>query len=180
MKSIILSDELELVAPDLNYVKDLHALITQEKERLSEWLPWAHNYGTVENSIAYTELTLRNFEEKKSFGFTILFKNKPVGKIGTHTIDYTNKRTTIGYWLSKETEGKGVMTQCVKGLLQFCFTELNLNRVEVLCATENIRSNRIAQKLNFELEGIFKQYELLPRGFVDVNYYALLKENWKK
>lgn len=33
MKSIILSDELELVAPDLKYVKDLHALITQEKER---------------------------------------------------------------------------------------------------------------------------------------------------
>ncbi|MCX6182034.1 MAG: GNAT family protein [Bacteroidetes bacterium] len=178
--NIYVSDTLQLVFPDIKYAEELHEIITNENERLREWLPWAYNYGSVEKAVFYTELTIRNFIEKKSFGFTILYLGKAVGLVGTHSIDYANKRTTIGYWLSIDVEGKGVMTECVKALLDFCFDELKLNRVEIVCATENLRSNRIAQKLNFQKEGLFKQYELHERGFEDVNYYAVLKENWKK
>ena len=175
MNNIKVSENIELAIPDIKYAKEIHSIIIKENERLCEWLPWAYNYGSIENSIAFTELTKKNFEDKKSFGFTILYKGKPVGKMGTHNIDYANKRTTIGYWLSKEAEGKGIMTQCVKALTDYCFNELQLNRVEIVCARENERSNRIPQKLGFQLEGVFKKYELLPTGYVDVNYYALLK-----
>ena len=68
---------------------------------------------------------------------------------------------------------------CIEGI-DFCFEELNLHRVEILCATNNHKSNRIPQKLGFQLEGVFKKYELLPTGYVDVNYYAMLMENWVK
>lgn len=180
MNDIYVSEEIQLVPPNILYAEELYAIIIRENERLCEWLPWAHNYGSLEQSIAYTEQTKKNFEDKKGFGFTVIYKGKPVGKMGTHYIDYSNKRTTLGYWLSEQAEGKGVMTSCVKSLIDFCFEELNLNRVEILCATSNHKSNRIPQKLGFQLEGVFKKYELLPTGYVDVNYYALLKENWVK
>lgn len=178
--TITVSEEIQLVAPDAQYAEELHAIIIRENERLCEWLPWAHNYGSLEQSIAHTEQTKRNFEDKKGFGFTVIYNGKPVGKMGTHFIDYANKRSTLGYWLSEQTEGKGVITACVKSVINFCFEDLNLHRVEILCAIGNHKSNRIPQKLGFQLEGVFKKYELLPTGYVDVNYYALLKENWVK
>jgi ribosomal-protein-serine acetyltransferase len=180
MQSIIVTEEIQLVPPNAIYAEELHSIIIRENERLCEWLPWAHNYGSLEKSIAFTEQSKKNFDEKKGFGFTVIYKGKAIGIMGTHSIDYANKRTTIGYWLSEQAEGRGVMTACVRSLIEFCFEELELNRVEILCGTKNHKSNRIPQKLGFQLEGIFKKYELLATGYVDVNYYAMLKENWKK
>ncbi|MFM7021453.1 MAG: GNAT family N-acetyltransferase [Flavobacteriales bacterium] len=177
--NIKISQHIELVAPDAKYVEEFHALIVAEKERLSEWLPWARNYGSIENGYAFEELCRVSFEEKKSFGFTILYNGKAVGKIGTHSVNYVNRRTSIGYWLSETVEGKGVMTQCVKAMVDFCFGELQLNRIEICCAVENEKSNKIPKRLGFTHEGILQQYELLPKGYVDSNIYSMLKKDWK-
>ncbi len=126
MNTIEVSQDIQLAPPNVKYAEELHAIIISENKRLCEWLPWAYNYGSIEKSIAFTEQTKTNFEEKKGFGFTVIYNGKPVGIMGTHFIDYANKRSTLGYWLSEQAEGKGVMTVCVKSLINFCFEELIL------------------------------------------------------
>ena len=180
MKNIIIENEIELALPSLNYVQDLHEVIINEKARLSKWLPWAIAYDKLEDSRMYSELTMKNFESKKSFGFTILVSGKAVGVMGTHNVDYTNQRTTIGYWISQDYEGKGIVSKGVNALLQFCFEDLNLNKVEIWCALDNMRSNNIPKNLGFKHEGVLREVEKGISGFIDVNVYGLLKSEWKK
>ena len=90
-------------------------------------------------------------------------------------MDYENKKTTIGYWLDKEHQGKGVMTRSVKILINFAFTELGLNRIQINCAPENTKSSSIPKRLGFTKEGIARQSEWLYDHFVDWEQYSLIK-----
>ena len=63
--------------------------------------------------------------------------------------------------------------------MKFAFDELDVNRVQIKCATENIQSKKIPQKLNFTFEGIERDGELLAGGkFTDIEVYSLLKNEF--
>ena len=90
-------------------------------------------------------------------------------------MDYENKKATIGYWLDKEHQGKGIMTRSVKILINFAFTELGLNRIQINCAPENTKSSSIPKRLGFTKEGITRQAEWIYDHFVDWEQYSLIK-----
>ncbi len=62
-------------------------------------------------------------------------------------------------------------------LIDFCFHHLNLNRIEIRCGTENVKSKHVAEKLNFTKEGVIRQGELLYDRYIDLNLYSLLKSD---
>ena len=49
-------------------------------------------------------------------------------------IDWQGKKTSFGYWLSPEFEGKGIVIRCVNELIKHAFDRLALNRIEISCA----------------------------------------------
>jgi ribosomal-protein-serine acetyltransferase len=55
-----------------------------------------------------------------------------------------------------------------------------MNRIEIRCATENLRSRAIPEKLNFKLEGVLRQSEWRHSRFFDMAIYSTLREEWKK
>ncbi len=87
--------------------------------------------------------------------------------------------TAIGYWLANTFKGQSVMMQACGKLTDYCFTKLNLNRVEIKCATGNVKSQTIPDRLNFKKEGTLRQAELLNNKFVDLYLYATIKQDWK-
>ena len=52
---------------------------------------------------------------------------------------------SVGYWLSEEFQGKGIVLRSVEKLVDYCFTELLLNRIEIKCGTKNYKSQAIAE-----------------------------------
>ena len=65
-------------------------------------------------------------------------------------------------------------------MIDLSFSELQLNRIEIKCGTENIKSQSIPEKLNFTKEGVMKQAELLYDRLIDLNLYALVKIDKKQ
>ncbi len=179
IKNIVVSENIQLAFPDKQHGEDLNTIIINERERLLRWLPWVENYLGIEDSKIFQGISVKNFEARKSFGFTILFDGKPVGVMGTHNVDYLNQRTTVGYWISQDYERKGIISACVKSLLRFCFEDLNLNKVEIWSAVNNERSNSVPKRLGFKHEGVLRQVEKNIDGFVDVNVWGLIKNEWK-
>jgi ribosomal-protein-serine acetyltransferase len=104
---------------------------------------------------------------------------KIVGNMGFHNLDPNNKSAHIGYWLAREAEGRGLMTRCCRVLINYLFDELKLNRVQINCNVENLKSRAIPERLGFELEGIHRQVEFFGDRFGDWAIYAMLKEDWK-
>jgi ribosomal-protein-serine acetyltransferase len=90
-----------------------------------------------------------------------------------------NKCASIGYWLSKELEGKGIITRSCKAVIDEGFKRLKLNRIEIRAAVENYKSQAIPQRLGFKQEGIIRQAEFVNNQFVDLYVYSMLKEEWE-
>ena len=92
-------------------------------------------------------------------------------------IDWKGKKTSFGYWLSPEFEGKGIVIRCVKELIEYAFYILDLNRIEISCAEDNSRSRALPEKLGFIKEGILRDYYYLNGDLHNLVVYSLLKSD---
>jgi len=153
----------------------LFALTDKNRGYLRQFLPWLDRTKTAADTEWFITNSLKGAKEKKCADYGIYYQDELVGAIGFHSMDYENKKTTIGYWLDKEHQGKGIMTRSVKILINFAFTELGLNRIQINCAPENTKSSAIPKRLGFTKEGIARQSEWLYDHFVDWEQFSLIK-----
>ena len=168
----------------LEILHDHHAeplldLLNKNRPFLRQWLPWVDNMQTVENFRNYINRCKRQLEAATDLSYVIFTNNAIAGRIGLHYIDLQNKTGSIGYWIGEEFTGTGIVTKSCKAIILFGFHELMLNRIEIKCATGNIRSAAVAERLNFTKEGILREAELVNDQFIDLSLYSLLRKDWK-
>jgi len=82
-----------------------------------------------------------------------------LGSTGLHTRVGEGGRE-IGYWVSVKHINKGIALEAAAALTKIAFEVEQMERVEIHCATENIYSQRIPQKLGFHLDGILRNRTL--------------------
>lgn len=70
----------------------------------------------------------------------------------------------IGYWVARESRGRGVCTVALGRLCSFAFEELRLERLELVTDPENVASQRVAEKVGFRREGILRSHLLHRDG----------------
>jgi len=158
----------------------LFNLVDKNRDYLEEWLPWLHSVKKAEDSAK--KISEWKEKEKKGEGVNrgIWFQGQLVGVISFIYVNNDNKKAEIGYWLDKNHQGKGIVTKSCELLIDYGFNELKLHRIEISCAQGNNKSCAIAERLGFTKEGYFRQSGFLNGKFVDMNWYGLLKSDWKK
>ena len=109
--------------------------------------------------------------DKKMFVLMILVDGKVAGMIDLHEIKI-NVRAEVGYWLSREYEGLGIITRSVEYLTEYAFTELNLHKLTILVQTENDKSSAVPKRLNFIKEGVLVEHEMSNGKFVSLDLYS--------
>lgn len=171
-----IDEDTELRLLEHRHAEQLFQLTDQSRESLREWLPWIDFTKTVADSKNFIGGTLLQFSRNDGFQAGIWYKGELAGVIGLHGINWSNKSTSIGYWLGAGFEGKGLMTKACQAVVDYCFAELGLNRIEIRTATENKKSAAIPQRLGFEQEGCLQQAEWLYDKFVDHYVFGLVKE----
>jgi ribosomal-protein-serine acetyltransferase len=177
---IIINELLFLREIELTDADDIFSLIDNDRERLREWLPFVDLTKEVKDTAGFIQATLNKKEEEKDFVFVIVYKQQIEGLIGFRGTDYANKKTEIGYWISKEAEGKWIVTQSTKAIIDFAFKNLEMNRVMIRLATGNSRSESIPVRLGFLFEGIERNGEIVNDVFYDLKVYSLLRKEWQK
>ncbi len=175
---IELNESTRLVPVDPSMANEIFSLIDSNREMLGEWLPWV--LQTKQPSD--TEDALKRFSEglksEDSFNLAIIHEEKPVGMIGVHELDWSNKKATVGYWLAREGQGRGLMTLACKALTALLIDDLNINRVEIRCSTDNKKSRAIPEKLGFVHEATIMQDALLNGDFHNSEVYRMLAAEW--
>ena len=71
------------------------------------------------------------------------------------------------------------MTRATAALLRYLFEDKGLNRVEIHCSPENIKSCAVAERLGFQKEGLSRQAQLGGGRFLDDDLFALLSDGWE-
>ena len=61
---------------------------------------------------------------------------------------------SIGYWLSREARGKGVMSEAVGAVVKWARTEHGIERLYIVAHPDNVASQRVAEKAGFVRVGV--------------------------
>ncbi|MBV9689612.1 MAG: GNAT family N-acetyltransferase [Ktedonobacteraceae bacterium] len=158
----------------------LFALTDQNRLYLRKWLPWVDATQSVEDTLAFIQSTWTQYANNEGFSCGIWYKHQLAGTIGYHSIDWSNRKVEIGYWLAAVFQGKGIMTRSCRAMVVYAFDTLQLRKIEIRCAVGNHRSCAIPQRLGFRPEGLIRQAEWLYDHFVDLTVYAMLAHDWKQ
>ena len=156
----------------------LFALIDAQRVFLRRWLPWVDETRREEDTRAFIELAKRQWQAGQGFEFVIEHDQILCGAIGINRMERANRLGAIGYWLRSDRQGQGIMTAACRRLIDFGFEELGLNRLVLAAAVDNRPSRRVAERLGFALEGVFREAEWVNDRFVDHARYALLRREW--
>ena len=179
MNPIVVDHELELRLLTHQHAAALFALTDVNRAYLREWLPWLDNVRAVSDTEAFIAKTFQIYNESRSFTVGIWSRERLIGVMGHNRIDWDNRATHPGYWLSADCQGKGIVTRCCRALIDHSFDVLHLNRIEICTAVGNHRSEAIPTRLGFTREGVRRQGEWLYDRFVDLNVHAMLHSTWQ-
>ncbi len=153
--------------------REMFSLIDKNRTYLRRWLPFID----VTTAVADSEAYLSSVEEQAERNpvFVIRFYGKLVGLVGFKDTDYDNQRTEIGYWLAENFQHKGIMTSCVRTLVDFAFNDMGMHRIQIRVAEGNTASRRIPLRLGFQKEGVERDGEMLEPGrFVNLETFSLI------
>jgi len=179
MFSYPLNPDAELRLIEERHARELFDLTERNRNYLRQWLPWLDATLTVEDTRNFIRDALLQFAANDGFQAGIWYRGALAGVIGYHKIDWFNRQVEIGYWLGAEYQGKGLMTDSCRALIDHAFGELRLNRVTIRCAVGNTRSCAIPERLGFTREGMVAQGEWLYDHYVDLVVYGMLSSEWK-
>ncbi|WP_077325586.1 GNAT family N-acetyltransferase [Virgibacillus siamensis] len=159
--------------------KALFTLVDASRKYLREWLPWVDSVEREEDYVPIIETWLKQFSAHNGFQAGVLYKGNLAGMVGFHAIDWSNRKTTIGYWLAENYQGYGIMTVAVKALIDQAFNGYGLNRVEIHCGVGNEKSKAIPERIGMKREGIMRDAEYLYDHFHDCVLYSILSSEWE-
>jgi ribosomal-protein-serine acetyltransferase len=158
--------------------EELFLVVEANRAYLAEWLPWAGAAG-ADTVAVFVRRARQQAEEDNGFQAAIVDGSGAiVGVVGFHGVDWTNRATSIGYWLAADQQGRGTMTEAVRALATHAFEAWRLNRVEIRVAVGNRRSAAIPERLGFVREGVLRQVERHADGFKDNVVYSMLADEW--
>ena len=113
------------------------------------------------------------------YGITLKGEDRVIG-----SIDFNHRHADdvleIGYLLSPDYWGMGLMTEAAQVFLRQAFKELELYKVELECYDYNYASQRLARRLGFKEEARLRGRKDIRGQRCDVLRFGLLKREWEK
>ena len=171
---------IELRSVELRDVDAFFRIISDSREHLEKWLPWVDFVQTIDDERHIVEQWIYDMQMKAAIHLSIIAEDEIVGLISTHQIDWMNQRTSIGYWIGRNSIGHNFATEATAVLLTYLFDALKLHRIYIQAATGNIASNRVIEKLGFVWEGLLRENERVKDRFLDHNIYAMTNNDFKR
>lgn len=97
-----------------------------------------------------------------------------LGSISLMRFSWQHARAEVGYWLAKDARGQGHATRAVRLITAWAFRSLSLQRIDLLAATENPASQRVAERCGFTREAVLRSYLQGKDGRQEMVAYGLL------
>jgi RimJ/RimL family protein N-acetyltransferase len=108
--------------------------------------------------------------------FAITINDEVAGGIGLEPRQDVYRKTAIlGYWLSEELWGRGIMPEAVKLVTEYAFKKLDFIRIQASVYSKNPASMRVLEKAGYIKEGIMRNAVIKQGVIMDEHLYAILK-----
>ncbi|RPF50606.1 GNAT family N-acetyltransferase [Aquisalibacillus elongatus] len=146
------------------------------KHEVADQVTWPV-HQTIEDTHQFIDIVLDRYQYGKVAPWGIYHKqDKKI--IGTADFVWWNSDHSvaeIGYVLSPEYWGQGIVPEVVKTIVDFGFNEMNLVRIQAKCFDHNPNSERVMQKVGMEYEGLMKKRYYVKGEYKTIKIYAIVK-----
>ena len=158
----------------------LFTVIEKNRERLITYFPkTSQSIKDLETTKKFIKQKVRQGLQKEQFCFVIASESNGeiIGMVMIKNIDWTVPKGELAYFIDKDFEGMGIMSNAVKWVVEFCFEQLEMEKLYIKFNPENAGSKKVAIKNGFEKEGFLKREFRTGNGqLTDVERYGLLKK----
>ena len=86
---------------------------------------------------------------------------------------------TLGYWIGEPHARQGYMNEALRLIVEFCFGQLGLHRIEAACLPHNEASQKLLQRADFTQDGYARKYLKIQGEWQDHLLFSLLAEDHK-
>lgn len=155
---------------------DLAALVDACRDpEIVRWTRVPDNYGEAD-ARAYLLQRYDAVLAGTSAPFAIVdaARRHLVGSIALMRLDWQQRRGEVGYWLTREARGQGHATRAVRLICAWGMQSLGLERIDLMAATGNAPSQRVAERSGFTREATLRSYMRGKDGQQDMVAFGLL------
>ncbi len=149
---------------------------------LRPWEPSAPQPWAERHTPATYRAVRRVLTQRARLGTTLPFAVRVEGRLaGQVTVDNIVRGALrsgfLGYWIDREAAGRGMASLAVALVADHAFGQAGLHRLQADIRPENLRSQRLVERLGFRQEGLLRRYLDIDGDWRDHLAYALLAED---
>lgn len=159
------ANELSKVLNNPNILKNLRGGI-----------PYPYTIKHAEEFI----LEVLNAKKDSQYCWAIYYDHKVIGSVGVFRQSNIHYRSAeVGYYISEEYWGKGIMGEVIKEVCHYIFTNTDIIRIYAEPFEYNIASCRVLEKAGFQLEGTLRNHAYKNNCILNMKLYSMIKEEEK-
>ncbi|MFF4660414.1 GNAT family N-acetyltransferase [Streptomyces sp. NPDC001381] len=98
--------------------------------------------------------------------------DRVLGRVALREILLSEGTAEVAYWTAPTARGGGIAARATTALARWAFDEIGFHRLELMHATANEASCRVAAKAGFTLEGTKRSAVLHQDGWHDMHLHA--------
>lgn len=148
-------------------------------EEVTKYLLW-YPHKTIMETKRYLAYVKKKYKELSFYDFGIEYEGKIIGTVGFTRLDVKLGIGEIGYVISDKHHRKGFAPEAAKRLIDFGFKVLALNRIEARYLSDNIGSQRVAEKCGMKKEGVFRKAIMVKGEYRDLAVSSILREEYNR
>ncbi|MFF4507195.1 GNAT family N-acetyltransferase [Streptomyces sp. NPDC001401] len=133
--------------------------------------------GSQAEAAGWIEGWLKQWEAERIAQWAVVDADgdRLLGRVALRDIVLVDGLAKVAYWTTAAARGRGVAARATAALTRWAFEEIGFHRLELLHATANEASCRVAAKTGFALEGIKRSAFLHPDGWHDMHLHARVR-----
>ncbi|OYQ62845.1 GNAT family N-acetyltransferase [Pseudanabaena sp. SR411] len=144
--------------------------------QVTTYTAWETHRSINETYEYLNNFVFQMYRSGKGMNWGIVMKEngKLIGTCSLHTAP-VHRRAELGYVLSRNYWGNGLMTEAAKSAIAFGFHVMQLQRIQAICDVNNVSSARVLEKAEMQFEGILHNYLFYKERSWDVKMYAITR-----
>ena len=148
-------------------------------DEVTRFMRWP-THKDVEVSQNVMQQFVDSYKDDSSYHWGICLKDgEMIGSIGAF-VNESDYNANVGYCIGRKWWSKGYTSEALKALINYMFTNTDIERLEAYHATENAASGKVMLNAGMAHEGFARHKFKSREGFHDSDMYGIIREMWEE
>ena len=121
-----------------------------------------------------------SYGQENYYQWAIVLKKlgQPIGSIAAVKVDDQAQWVEVGYCIGKNWWHQGIMSEALRRVIGFFFSEVGVGRIQARHDSRNVNSGAVMRKCGMKNEGTLRRADWNNQGICDAVMYSILREEY--